>query len=97
MAKPANKRTVGVGGGDRIDVRDINVGTSFVDIIVESRLSEAGIIYLSLGSTVVDGDQEPRVIEAVVSHRLRMTSKTAQAIAKQLNQLVTADTNRLKN
>lgn len=90
MAKQASKRTVSVGGGDRIDIRDINAPITYVDLIVESRLSDAGIVHLSLGSTVIDGEQDNFTVEAVVTHRLRMTSRTAQAIANQLNQLASS-------
>jgi hypothetical protein len=81
------KKTVGLGGVDRIEVRDINVPASYVDLIVESRLSNAGIVHLSLGATVMDGDSVAHTVEAVVTHRLRMTQRTAQAIAAQLNKL----------
>lgn len=80
-------RTIAV-GNERFDIRDDGVPSVFTDLIIESRLM-GGIVCLSLGTLVADGDVEAENSpEAVIAARLRMTLRTARAIHEQLSLLI---------
>lgn len=80
-------RTIAV-GNERFEIRDDGVPSVFTDLIIESRLM-GGIVCLSLGTLVADGDVEAENSpEAVIAARLRMTLRTARAVHEQLSLLI---------
>lgn len=82
-----NARTIAV-GNDRFEIRDDGVPSIFTDLIIESRLM-GGIVCLSLGTLIADGDIEAgNSPEAVIAARLRMTLRTARAVHEQLSLLI---------
>ncbi len=68
----------------RVEVRDADARTVFVDFITESRVSN-GVAYLSMGSIHTDADNAP-VVE--VTTRLRLDIVTAQVLHATLGDLI---------
>lgn len=80
-------RTIAV-GLERFAIRDDGIPSIFTDLIIESRLM-GGVVCLSLGTLVIDGDVDAgNDPEAVIAARLRMTLRTARAVHEQLSLLI---------
>jgi len=81
-------RTIAVGDDHRLEIRDDGVPSVFTDLIIESRLA-GGIVCLSLGTMVLDGDVgAENSPEAVIAARMRMTVRMARALNQQLTLLI---------
>lgn len=76
-------KTLRVGDNDW-PIRDTGTRVEFVDLVLENRIAD-GIVYLSLGQAVVDGNGPPEALTAV---RMRMTVVAAQHLRDSLDRLV---------
>jgi hypothetical protein len=70
-------------GSDWLNVVDAGHAPKFVDVISEARL-HAGIVYLSLASGVIEGNEAFCQVES----RLRMNIVTAQNLHRLLGQMI---------
>ncbi|WP_420013314.1 hypothetical protein [Tateyamaria sp.] len=77
--------TVQIGDQNWI-VRDRGLPVQFVDCFTENRAMN-GVAYLSLGSTIIDGQNQGGID---VACRLRMSLVTAQVLRDELDRLVKA-------